>query len=135
MNPGHYTGKDYLDSNGDKIKPFIHMVGREVFKRAVRCMGESVDYVLETAGVSADDIKLFIPHQANLRIIELLFDKKKIPMDKVYVNVDRYGNTSAASIPIALDEAVKSGRLKEGDLCVLTVFGGGFTWAAALIKF
>ncbi|MCP4727508.1 MAG: ketoacyl-ACP synthase III [bacterium] len=135
MNPGHYTGKDYINSNDEKIEPYIHMVGREVFKRAVRCMSEAVNNVLEKAGVTEDDITLFIPHQANVRIIELVFEKKKIPMDKVYVNVDRYGNTSAASIPIALDEARRNGRLKDGDLCVLTVFGGGFTWAAALVRF
>ncbi len=135
MNPGHYTGKEYFDSNKEKIEPYIHMVGREVFKRAVRCMGEAVEDVMSSAGVSADDIDLFIPHQANLRIIELLFGKKKISMDKVYVNVDRYGNTSAASIPIAMDEARRNGRIKDGTLCVMTVFGGGFTWAATLVKF
>ncbi|MFC1493460.1 beta-ketoacyl-ACP synthase III [candidate division KSB1 bacterium] len=135
MNPGHYAGKDYINSNDEKIKPYIHMVGREVFKRAVRCMSEAVDKVLENAGVAPEDVALFIPHQANIRIIELVFEKKKISMDKVYVNVAKYGNTSAASIPIALDEARKNGVLKDGDLCVLTVFGGGFTWAAALVKF
>ncbi|MFC1563824.1 beta-ketoacyl-ACP synthase III [candidate division KSB1 bacterium] len=135
MNPGHYTGKDYFNSNEEKIKPFIHMVGREVFKRAVRSMDEAVVKVLEKAEVSIDDVDLFIPHQANSRIIDMLAEKRKIPKEKVYVNVDRFGNTSAASIPIALDEARRNGRLKEGDLCVMTVFGGGFTWAGALVKF
>ncbi|MFC1554592.1 beta-ketoacyl-ACP synthase III [candidate division KSB1 bacterium] len=135
MNPGHYTGKDYLDSDGNKMLPFINMKGREVFKHAVKAMEESVKKVIEQAGVSIDDIDLLIPHQANVRIIEMLADRLKMDKDKVYVNIHKYGNTSAATIPIALDETRKNGKLPDGSLCLMTVFGGGFTWGAALVRF
>ncbi len=135
MNPGHYTGKDYFSPEGEKLKPYINMVGRDVFKRAVRSMSDAVEQVIKKAELTLDDIDLFIPHQANIRIIDMIAEMKKIPKDKIYINVDRFGNTSAASIPIALDEARKNGKLKDGDLCLLTVFGGGFTWGSVLIQF
>jgi 3-oxoacyl-[acyl-carrier-protein] synthase-3 len=113
---------------------YIKMAGREVFKSAVRSMAEACDRALERAGVRAEQVDLLIPHQANIRIIEGTGKHAGIPMDKVYVNIDRYGNTSAASIPIALDECVRSGRIGPGSLVLMVAFGGGFTWASALVR-
>jgi 3-oxoacyl-[acyl-carrier-protein] synthase-3 len=113
----------------------IRMEGKEVFRHAVSAMTQALNQVLEQAALTSDDLDLLIPHQANLRIIEAVAKRCKMPMEKVFVNVDRYGNTSAASIPIALDELRRSGELKEGALVGLVTFGGGFTWAAALMRF
>lgn len=113
---------------------FVHMNGNEVFKFAVKIMGEAAITALENAGLSADDVDCLIPHQANNRIIQSAAKRLKLPMDKVMVNVDKYGNTSAASIPIALEEAVHSGKIKQGDIVVLVGFGAGLTWASAVIK-
>jgi len=113
---------------------FIRMAGREVFKNAVRSMADAADRALQMAGVSGEEVDLLIPHQANIRIIEATAKHAHIPMDKVYVNVDRYGNTSAASIPIALDEAVREGRVEDGSLVLFVAFGGGFTWASVLVR-
>jgi 3-oxoacyl-[acyl-carrier-protein] synthase-3 len=135
MNPGHNTQKDFFDAEGNKMLPYINMQGRETFKYAVRCMEEAIYKSIEQAQVSLDDITLLIPHQANVRIIDMIIDRTGIKKDRVYVNVDRYGNTSAASVPIALDEARKEGRLPDGSLCLMTVFGGGFTWGSVLIRF
>jgi 3-oxoacyl-[acyl-carrier-protein] synthase-3 len=117
-------------SNGHCIK----MKGKEVFKLAVRVMDEAARDILEQQQVTADQIALVIPHQANLRIIEAISDYLELPMDRFVVNVDRYGNTSAASIPIALDEARRAGRIKAGDLTLLVAFGAGLTYASALIR-
>lgn len=114
---------------------FIQMKGSEVFKSAVRSMGNAAQKVIDMSGISSEDVDLLIPHQANIRIIEATAKRIKLPMDKVYVNIDRYGNTSAASIPIALDEARKNGKIKDGSKVVLVAFGAGFTWGSALIKF
>jgi 3-oxoacyl-[acyl-carrier-protein] synthase-3 len=113
---------------------FIHMNGNEVYKFAVKVMGESANKALENANLTAADITYLVPHQANIRIIQAAAKRLGLPMEKVIVNVDKYGNTSAASIPLALDEAVKSGRVKNGDVLVLVGFGGGLTWAASVIK-
>ncbi|SDD47888.1 beta-ketoacyl-ACP synthase III [Sporomusa acidovorans] len=113
---------------------FVHMNGNEVFKFAVRVMGEAAVKALEDAGLSADDVDCLIPHQANIRIIQSAAKRLKLPMDKVMVNVNKYGNTSAASIPIALEEAVHSGKIKQGDIVVLVGFGAGLTWASSVIK-
>lgn len=113
---------------------YIKMEGREVFKHAVRAMCEAAESVLNQAGYSGADVDLFIPHQANWRIMSAVADRLKIPYEKVFVNLDKYGNTSAASIPIALSEAVAQGRLKPGDLLLNVAFGAGFTWAAHLVK-
>ena len=113
----------------------IRMEGKEVFRHAVSAMSHALNQVLAESGLTGDDLDLLIPHQANLRIIEAVAKRSKMPMEKVFVNVDRYGNTSAASIPIALDELRRGGALKEGTLAGLVTFGGGFTWAAALIRF
>jgi len=112
----------------------VLMGGREVFKHAVRAMEDSVRGLLHREGVDMEDVDLVIPHQANIRILNKLSDRLKIPKEKLFVNVSKYGNTSAASIPIALDEAVKGGLIAEGDTVLFCSFGGGFTWGAALIK-
>jgi len=120
--------------NFDLKQHYIIMAGSEVFKSAVRAMGDSALRVIEQAGLKSEEIDLLIPHQANIRIIEATAKRLKIPMEKVYVNIDRFGNTSSASVPIAMDEARKKGRIKKGDKVVLVAFGGGFTWGAALIE-
>jgi 3-oxoacyl-[acyl-carrier-protein] synthase III len=114
---------------------FIRMNGREVFKHAVRSMADAASRALDGAKLTGNDIDLMIPHQANIRIIEATAKHASIPMEKVYVNVDRYGNTSAASIPIALDEAIETGRIKEGSTVLLVAFGAGFTWGAMVVRF
>jgi 3-oxoacyl-[acyl-carrier-protein] synthase-3 len=113
----------------------VKMAGREVFKHAVRSMSEAADRALDSARLTGADIDLLIPHQANVRIIEATAKHSNISMDKVYVNVDRYGNTSSASIPIAIDECVDKGIIKEGTTALLVAFGAGFTWASMIIRF
>ena len=110
------------------------MEGREVFKHAVRSMSDACDRALDGAKLNGSDIDLLIPHQANVRIIEATAKHAGIPMEKVMVNVDRYGNTSAASIPLALAQAEQEGRLKPGMLILLVAFGAGFTWGAQVVR-
>jgi 3-oxoacyl-[acyl-carrier-protein] synthase-3 len=112
----------------------IRMKGKEVFKLAVRAMDEAARDILEQHQLKADQISLVIPHQANQRIIEAISQYLELPMERFFVNVDRYGNTSAASIPIAMDEARRAGRIKAGDLTLLVAFGGGLTYGSALIR-
>lgn len=114
---------------------YVNMAGRETFKHAVYSMNEALDHALADAGLTGDDIDLLIPHQANLRIIEATAKHGGIGMDKVFVNVDRYGNTSAASVPIALDEAMRSGRVQPGMTVMMVAFGAGFTWASAIHQY
>lgn len=113
---------------------YIKMAGREVFKNAVRSMADAANKALDRAGITGDQVDLLVPHQANIRIIEATAEHAHIPMERVYVNVDRYGNTSSASIPIALDEARRSGRLTPGMTVLLVTFGAGFTWGSMVIK-
>ena len=113
---------------------FIKMRGNETFKFAVRALEDLVIRILEENKLDPSQLSLLIPHQANLRIIQATADRLGIPMEKVLINIDKYGNTSAASIPIALDEAVTSERVNDGDYILLEAFGGGLTWASALIK-
>ncbi len=113
----------------------VKMAGREVFKHAVRSMSDAADRALDGARMTGHDIDLMIPHQANTRIIEATAKHAGIPMEKVYVNVDRFGNTSSASIPIAIDEAIETGRIKEGSTVLLVAFGAGFTWASMVVRF
>lgn len=113
---------------------FMKMKGKEVFKLAVRAMDEAARDILEQHQLRADQISLVIPHQANLRIIEAVSQYLELPMDRFVVNVDRYGNTSAASVPIALDEARRAGRIKSGDITLLVAFGAGLTYGSALIR-
>ena len=110
------------------------MKGKEIFKLAVRVMDEAARDILEQHQLRADQISLVIPHQANLRIIEAISEYLELPMERFFVNVDRYGNTSAASIPIALDEARRTGRIKSGDITLLVAFGAGLTYGSALIR-
>lgn len=113
---------------------YAKMKGSEVFKVAVRMFVESTSTLLRRHGFTAADVDLFIPHQANLRIIEAAVKRVGLPMERVFVNVDRYGNTGAASVYVALEEAVSAGRINRGDLVLLAAFGGGFTWGAALVR-
>jgi 3-oxoacyl-[acyl-carrier-protein] synthase-3 len=113
---------------------YIRMAGREVFKAAVLAMSRACEEALAKAGVTADQIDLLVPHQANLRIIESTAKHAGVPMSKVLVNVDRYGNTSSASIPIAIAEGVADGRIRPGTLILVVTFGAGFTWGAAVIR-
>jgi 3-oxoacyl-[acyl-carrier-protein] synthase III len=113
---------------------YMKMAGREVFKAAVLTMAEACDEALRRADVSAGEVDLLIPHQANVRIIEATAKHAGLPMDKVMVNVDRYGNTSSASIPLALDQAITEGRVKPGSLILLVAFGAGFTWGSSVIR-
>ncbi|MFL5807738.1 MAG: beta-ketoacyl-ACP synthase III [Roseiflexaceae bacterium] len=115
-------------------RQYVYMNGREIFKLAVRGMGDSSLQVIAEAGLTPDDIALVVPHQANLRIIEATAKRLNVPMERVFINLDRYGNTSAATIPIALVEAAEQGRFKDGDYLLLTAFGGGLTWASAVIR-
>ena len=124
------SSKDSIDGGLHYIK----MKGNETFKFAVRTLEDLVVKILKENKLKPSQLSLLIPHQANLRIIQATADRLGIPMDKVLVNLDRYGNTSAASIPIALDEAVTTGRINDGDYILLEAFGGGITWASALIK-
>jgi 3-oxoacyl-[acyl-carrier-protein] synthase-3 len=113
---------------------YVKMKGNEVFKVAVRMFEECAQKILEKNGFTPEDIDLFVPHQANLRIIEAAVKRLKLPMDRVMINVDRYGNTGAASVYVALEEAWTTKRIKPGDLVLLAAFGGGFTWGAALLR-
>ncbi len=113
---------------------FLQMQGNEVFKVAVRSMSEVANTALQANGMTAEDVDLFIPHQANIRILKATAKKIGLKDEQVYINVDRFGNTSGATIPLALDEANRAGRLKEGDVILLDAFGGGFTWAATLLR-
>jgi 3-oxoacyl-[acyl-carrier-protein] synthase III len=113
---------------------FLYMNGSEIFKHAVRFMQGAAEKVIAEAGVKHEDIALFIPHQANIRIIDSLAKRLSIPEDKLFVNIQNYGNTSAASIPIGMVEAKQQGRIKEGDLVLMVSFGGGLVWGAALIR-
>lgn len=114
-------------------KHFIYMNGREVFKFAVRVMGTATERVLTKAGLGKEDIDLFVPHQANIRIIQSAMQRLDLPEEKCVINVDRYANTSAASIPLALVEAAEEGRMKEGDTVLMVGFGGGLTWGASVL--
>ncbi len=113
---------------------YLRMAGREVFKNAVRSMCEAVDAVLEQAGVDKDEIDLLVPHQANIRIIEATAKYAGVPKERVWINVDRYGNTSSATIPVSLHEARQDGRIKDGSLVLMVTFGAGLTWAGTLIR-
>ncbi len=113
---------------------YVKMKGNDVFKYAVRAMEDSALKALRKANLTSDDVDLLIPHQANLRIMRATAKRLGIPAEKVFVNIDRYGNISAGSIPIALDEANRMGRIKEGDILLLDAFGGGFTWGAAVMR-
>ena len=113
---------------------YVHMNGREVFKFATRVLVSSAEDVLDQAGLTVDDVDVYVPHQANVRIIDHAVAKLGIPPEKVIVNVDRYGNTSSASIPLALHEALLDGRVKQGDTLLMTGMGAGLTWGSAVMR-
>jgi 3-oxoacyl-[acyl-carrier-protein] synthase-3 len=143
---GRQAEKLWVDGPGLAHDPFVStamieagkcravMDGREVFKSAAVLMPQAVELALRTHGVTPAEVKLLVPHQANLRIIEMVQKTLGLRDDQVYANIQKYGNTTAASIPIALDEALSEGRLQRGDLLILTAFGSGFTWASAAIR-
>jgi 3-oxoacyl-[acyl-carrier-protein] synthase III len=141
---GRYEEQLFSPGGGTRKKPtaetlaagdhYFKMKGNELFKVAVRSMAEISRDVLQTAGAKSDDISLFIPHQANQRITEAVADRLNVDMSRVYSNIAVHGNTSSASIPIALDECVGQGRVKEGDLVLMASFGGGVTWGAVLMR-
>ncbi len=128
------TVEPLTPENYDKRGQYIKMAGNEVFKSAVREMGEAAALALDKAGCSADVLALLFPHQANIRIIEATAKRVGLPLEKVYINIDRYGNTSSASVPLALWEARRNGKVKEGDLVLMVAFGAGFTWGSVLVR-
>ncbi|MGJ8724219.1 MAG: beta-ketoacyl-ACP synthase III [Roseibacillus sp.] len=132
--PGGGSACPITIQNADQRLASLAMLGKEVFKHAVTRMKQSAETVLERAGISSEEVKLVIPHQANLRIIDAIADRLTVPKDRVFTNLQKYGNTSAAAVAIALDEAHRTGRFERGDKIVLVVFGAGLTWAAAAIE-
>lgn len=141
---GSYNDMLYLPAGGSKRPAskasveekdhYLKMRGHELFKIAVRELSDSCRVILQENDLTLDDVDLFVPHQANIRIIKAVANQLDLPMEKVFTNIERYGNTSASSIPLALDEAARSGRLKEGDLVLLAAFGSGLTWASSLLR-
>ncbi|MCJ7671234.1 MAG: ketoacyl-ACP synthase III [Acidimicrobiia bacterium] len=141
---GSATGLLEIQAGGSRLpstpatiaagQQFIKMQGQEVFRRAVRAVVDSAKVALEHADIAAGDIDWFIPHQANVRIIEAAANRLKIPMDRTIVNLDRFGNTSAASIPLAITEAADAGRITDGDLVLLSGFGAGMTWGSVVLR-
>jgi 3-oxoacyl-[acyl-carrier-protein] synthase-3 len=142
---GNLWGLLHVPGGGSRIPPsyqmldeglqYLKMQGNEVYKYAVRTMVEAARNTMESEGITSQEIDWFIPHQANMRIMEVVAKRLGIPLEKVIVTVHKYGNTSAASIPTALDEAVRSGKIRRGDLILVNSFGAGFTWGAALFRF
>ncbi len=142
---GRYEDQLYAPGGGTKLGTthetidngdhFFKMKGNELFKVAVRSMTEISLEMLEKAGCTVDDVDLVIPHQANQRITDAVASRLKVPEEKVYSNIAEHGNTSSASIPIALDECIEAGKIKDGDLVLLTAFGGGVTWGGTLMRF
>ena len=141
---GRYEEQLFSPGGGTRRRPsaetiaagdhFFKMKGNELFKVAVRSMAEISRDILQSAGLKTEDVDLFIPHQANQRITEAVADRLNVELSRVYSNIAVHGNTSSASIPIALDECVESGRVKEGDLVLMTSFGGGVTWGGVLLR-
>jgi len=127
IQPSHFEEKAANDY-------YVKMNGNETFKLAVRTMGKAITDIIEDAGLKTEDIALLIPHQANIRIINATKERLKLPDDRVFTNIEKYGNTSAGSIPLALDEAVRAGRIKDSDIVVFVSFGGGLTWGATVIR-
>jgi len=137
---GHYKDMLYCGSGvskgfGPEYKLAISMVGSEVFKSAVTLLGKAVDEALAANGLERSAIDWLVPHQANLRIIQAIAKKLQLPMERVVLTVQDQGNTSAASVPLALDKAVRDGRVKRGDMLLLEAFGGGFTWGSSLVRY
>ncbi len=136
LTEGHTECKNAFNDKKEEPDPlwYVNMNGREVFKFATKSVVKSVERVLENARVTAEDIKFVVPHQANTRIVDVISNKLGIPYEKFYMNIDRYGNTSSASIPIALNELNEKGLIERGDKVILTGFGGGMTWGTMLVS-
>ena len=132
--PGGASLNPVTAENADQRLNTIRMNGKETYKQAVTAMLDAGNRAMEACGISSENIACVIPHQANVRIIEAIADRMKLPMDRFLINLDRFGNTSAAAVAIALDEANRTGRMKRGDHILLVVFGGGLTWAGSLIE-
>jgi 3-oxoacyl-[acyl-carrier-protein] synthase III len=132
--PGGGSACPITKDNADQQLATLAMLGKEVFKHAVNRMKESAEKVIDRAGLKPEDIALVVPHQANLRIIDAIAERLSVPTERVFVNLQKYGNTSAAAVAIALDEANRSGRIKRGEHVVMVVFGAGLTWAAAAVR-
>jgi 3-oxoacyl-[acyl-carrier-protein] synthase III len=135
---GQYTDLLYCAggvSTGLPVRPAIAMSGNEVFKIAVNKLGEAVEEALSANGLDRTELRWLVPHQANIRILQATARKLDLPMERVIVTVQEHGNTSAASVPLALDVAVRDGRIRRGELLLLEAFGGGFTWGSALVRF
>jgi 3-oxoacyl-[acyl-carrier-protein] synthase-3 len=132
--PGGGCALPITKENADQKFNTLHMNGRETFKQAVTSMMKAAQKALEQSGLTTDDLKCIIPHQANIRIIEAMASRLNVPMSKFHINLDRYGNTSAAAVAIALDEANRTGRFQIGDYILLVVFGGGLTFASSVIQ-
>lgn len=131
--PGGASAMPVTPENIDQRLNTIHMEGRETFRHAVTRMCQASEQALSMAGLEAKDVNMVIPHQANLRIISAIASRLDIPEERIFVNLQKYGNTSAATIPVALDEASRSGAIKRGDNVLLVAFGGGFTWASTML--
>lgn len=132
--PGGGSACPTTAENADQHLATLAMLGKEVFKHAVTRMKQSAEKVIERSGLKPEDIALVVPHQANLRIIDAIADRLDVPRDRVFTNLQKYGNTSAAAVAIALDEANRTGKIKKGEHAVLVVFGAGLTWAAAAVR-
>ncbi|MBI3018764.1 MAG: ketoacyl-ACP synthase III [Deltaproteobacteria bacterium] len=132
--PAGGTAMEWTPDVFERGDHLVKMDGKQVFRQAIESMAEASRLALEKFHKTIDDIDLFIPHQANSRIMDAIAKRLKCPEEKIFMNVDKYGNTSGASIPIALDEAIKQGRLKKGDLLLIATFGAGFAWGSALIR-
>jgi len=131
------AGGSRMPATHETVEKKLHslrMAGNEVFKKAVQKMKKSAEEALKRANIKGEDIDLYIPHQANIRIIEATIKRAGIPREKTAVTIDKTGNVSAATLPITLDQAVREGRLKRGDILLFTVFGGGFTWGSAVVR-
>jgi 3-oxoacyl-[acyl-carrier-protein] synthase-3 len=134
MIPAGGSRKPATHQTIDERLHYLKMEGNEVFKRAVKIMADSAQIVLKQSGLKCSDIDLVIPHQANVRIISAMAKRLGLPPEKVFLNIERYGNMSSASTAVALCEAVKLGRVKKGDIIILDAFGAGLVWGACLIK-
>lgn len=132
--PGGGSALPITAENAASRPNTIHMEGRETFKHAVTRMCQASEQALEEAGLTSADVSLVIPHQANARIISVIAERLGVPDERMFMNLDKYGNTSAATIPVALDEVNRSGRIKRGDVLLMVAFGGGFTWASTVIR-
>ncbi|MFA5778922.1 MAG: beta-ketoacyl-ACP synthase III [Elusimicrobiota bacterium] len=134
MMPGGGSRNPATHKTVDERLHYMKMEGNKTFKIAVRAMADAAKKAIKQASITCDDVKLIIPHQANIRIVEAVAKQLDIPMDKVFLNLQKYGNTSAATTPIALEEAIYDGKVKKGDIVVLVAFGGGLTWGATTIR-